>query len=318
MSNDKNKFSFKPPSDKEIEEKNKVTGQKNPNLLNGLKGLNLGLPDGKVPSLGQANGGLSLNDLAKAHLNQTSKTDSSSFQSNGLKLNLDFNNLKIGQANNLGLNSPLGPSSVSLSGTKQLPNISLSTLAKEHEINKPVNVASTSGFKIPALFGNTSESIGSGLQASNLTKDLTNLTGSTKHNIDLSSAILTKEERSSKSVSPKKDIISLAPENRAVKSDDSSQELISSIDLLISSSDTVFDEVIKNERLKPSPFAQVLCRQWEEKRTKASKNQKSIPNSPLKKEYMASNKRLKPFLFDVPSPDDIIIAAQSKVFGRRQ
>lgn len=318
MSHDKYKFSLKPPSDKEVEDQNKVTGQKNPNLLNGLKGLNLGLPNSNVPPLGQANGGLSLNDLAKAHLNQASKTDSNSFQSTGLKLNLDFNNLKIGQATNLGSNSTLGPSSVSLSGTKQLPNISLSTLAKEHEINKPVNVASTSGFKIPTLFGNTSESIGSGLQTSNLTKDLTNLTGSTKPNIDLSSAILTKEERSSKSVSPKKDIISLAPEDKAEKSDDSSQKLISSIDLLISSSDTVFDEVIKNERLKPSPFAQVLCRQWEEKRTKASNNRKSIPNSPLKKEYMASNRRLKPFLFDVPSPDDIIIAAQSKVFGRRQ
>lgn len=312
MSNDKYKFLLKPPSDKETEEQNKVTEQKNPNLLNSLKGLNLGRPDGKVPSLGQANGGLSLNDLAKAHLNQASKTDSSPFPSTGLKLNLAFNDLKIGQATNLGSNSPLGPSSVSLSGTKQLPNISLSTLAKEHEINKPVNVASTSGFKIPTLFG---ESIGSGLQTSNSTKDLTSLI---KPNIDLSSAILTKEERANKSVSPKKDIISLTPEDKAVKSDDSSQEQIASIDLLISSSDTVFDEVIKNERLKPSPFAQVLCRQWEEKRTKASNNQKSIPNSPLKKDYMASNRRIKPFLFDVPSPDDIIIAAQSKVFGRRQ
>jgi len=317
MSNDKYKASFKSPSDKEIESQNTVTGQKNPNLLNGLKGLSLGLPDGKVASLGQANGGLSLNDLAKAHLDQASKPDSNPFQSSGLKLNLDFNNLKLGQATNLGSNSPLGQSLVSLSSTKQLPNISLSALAKEHEVNKSVNVASTSGFKIPALFGNTSESIGLGLQATNLTKDLSNLTDSSKPNIDLSSAILTKEERSNKSVSPKKDIISLAAENKAVKSDDSNRELISSIDLLISSSDTVFDEVIKNERLKPSPFGQVLCRQWEEKRAKVSKDKKSIPNSPLKKDYMASNKRIKSFLFDVPSPDDIIIAAQSKVFGRR-
>ena len=73
MSNDKYNFALKPPADKEIDDQNKVTGQNNPNLFNGLKGLNLGLPDSKAPVLGEANGGLSLNDLANAHLNQASR-----------------------------------------------------------------------------------------------------------------------------------------------------------------------------------------------------------------------------------------------------
>ena len=319
MSNDKFNFALKPPADKEIDDQNKVTGQNNPNLFNGLKGLNLGLPDSKAPVLGEANGGLSLNDLANAHLNQASRNNSSPFQTPGLKLNLDFNNLKIGQTTNLGsnLNLPSGQSSVTLPSTKQLPNISLSTLAKQHETNNSVNLASTSGFKIPSLFGNTSEPNVSGLQANNSITKLANLTGPTKPNIDLSSAILTKEERFYKSFSPKKDIINLDVKRSADESEDSVQKLVSSIDLLISTTDTVFDEVIKNEKIKPSPFGHVLCRHWKEKRDKAVSDIRSNPLSPLKKDSMANHRQIKPFLFDVPSPDDIIIAAQSKVFGRR-
>ena len=133
MSHDKHTFTLKTtPTDKGIENQNKVTGQNNLSLVNGLKGLNLGVPEGKPPIFGQSSGGLSLNDLAKAHLNQSSSKDSS--QTSGLKLNIDFNNLKLGQPANLGSssNSLFGQSSISLSDTKQLPNVSLSALAKEH------------------------------------------------------------------------------------------------------------------------------------------------------------------------------------------
>ena len=129
---------------------------------------------------------------------------------------------------------------------------------------------------------------------------------------------MTKEERSSKSASPKGDLIEDTSQSTVDKKTDSSQKLISSIDLLISSSDTEFDKFIKNEKTKPSPFGYVLCRKWKENRNKVSNNQKSIPASPVKRDPMAKTKHIKPFLFDVPSPDDIIIAAQSRVFGRRQ
>ena len=321
MSHDKHTFTLKTtPTDKGIENENKVTGQNNTNLLNGLKGLNLGVPEGKPPIFGQSSGGLSLNDLAKAHLNQNSNKDLNTSQTSGLKLNIDFNNLKLGQPTNLGSssNSLFGQSSISLSDTKQLPNVSLSALAKEHETKKPVDVATASGFKIPSLFGNTDNSIGSGSQHNSSTKDLIDSSGLTKPNIDLSSALLTKEERSSKSASPKGDLIEDTSQSTVDKRTDSSQKLISSIDLLISSSDTEFDKFIKNEKTKPSPFGYVLCRKWKENRNKVSINNKSIPASPVKRDPMAKTKQIKPFLFDVPSPDDIIIAAQSRVFGRRQ
>ena len=145
MSHDKHTFSLNTtPTDKGIENQYKVTGPNNPNLLNGLKGLNLGVPEGKPPIFGQSSGGLSLNDLAKAHLNQTSSKDLNTSQTSGLKLNIDFNNLKLGQPTNFGAssNSSFGQSSISLPDTKPLPNVSLAALAKEHETKKPVDVAS--------------------------------------------------------------------------------------------------------------------------------------------------------------------------------
>ena len=201
-----------------------------------------------------------------------------------------------------------------MSDPKTLPNISLSTLAKEHEINKPNCVASTSGFKIPSLFGNKEGSIDTGSQSISLIKDSTS---STKPSIDLSSAILTKEERALKSVSPEHGRIKSSSLDEVDKRVESSQQLISSIDLLITSSDNVFDEVIKNEKTKPSAFGHVLCRQWKENRNKASKSVKFTPTSPVKRDHTGRSSQIQPFLFDVPSPDDIIIAAQSKVFGRR-
>ena len=201
MSNAKNAFTLQSSSDNEAPNQNKVTGPNKIELLNGLKGLNIGAPENKPLTLGQANGGFSLNDLANAHLNQTSLKGSNAPETSSLKLNLDFNNLKIGQPTVLASSSttPFGQSSISLSDTKTLPNISLSTLAKEHEINKPNCVASSSGFKIPSLFGNPGGSSDTGSHSISFIKDST---GSTKPSIDLSSAILTKEERALKSISP--------------------------------------------------------------------------------------------------------------------
>ena len=128
---------------------------------------------------------------------------------------------------------------------------------------------------------------------------------------------MSKEERALKSVSPEHDGIKSASLGEVDKRVESSQQLISSIDLLITSSDNVFDEVIKNEKTKPSAFGYVLCRQWKENRNKALKGVKFTPTSPAKRDHTVRSNQIQPFLFDVPSPDDIIIAAQSKVFGRR-
>ena len=93
MSNDKSAFTLQSASDKEVPDQNNVKGQYKIELLNGLQGLNLGAPETKPLTLGQTNGGFSLNDLAKAHLNQTSSKGSKAPETGGLKFNLDFNNL---------------------------------------------------------------------------------------------------------------------------------------------------------------------------------------------------------------------------------
>lgn len=323
MSNDKDIFTLKDTSNKEgTSTKTSEVEPSDLNFVKSLKSLNIGTIENKEFVLADSKSGFSLNDLAKAHLNQASVTGTNITKTNdGLNFKLDFNHLRIDQ--------PKGPSkSISvaaaqsniLSSTSTPPaNCSISLLAKEHQNSKDKlqnqTIATTSGFKIPSLFGDVSAPATCRLPFT--TPNVPNLNSLPGKSIDLSSALLPRDERPTKYLSAEKEKVDHIQPSSSRKNIASSEQLIATIDLLIPSRDNV-DSNVQNQKKTPSSLGQVLCRQWKLNKQKRYRNLKEGPDSPLKKDFAQNSKRIKPFLFDVPSPDDIIIAAQSKIFGRRQ
>ena len=318
MSNDNHIFTLKDSCNKENTDKPaSEEGPSNFSLVNGFKSLNVGVADNKTFVLPETKSGFTLNDLAKTHLNQATIDGSNTILRNdGLNIKLDFNNLNIGPPKGPAISTSNTTSVSSLSTSTPPAILSISSLAKEHEcsINKlqKQTIATTSGFKIPSLFGDASSSATSGIPKS---QTLLNKPNIPRQTIDLSSALLSKDERPSKYLSIEEDKVASIQTNNYKNNTVSSKQLIASIDLLIPN-DSV-DINIQFQKKSPSSFGQVLCRQW-----KANKKKRENifvgTESHVKKDLSANSKRVKPFMFDVPSPDEIIIAAQSKVFGRTQ
>ena len=136
MSNDKDLYTRTDTFNKEgSSTNNSEVGPSDITFVNGLKALNIGTTENNGLVLPDIKSGFNLNDLAKAHLNQASLTDTNTTKTDGLNFKLDFNNLRIGQ--------PKGPSnSISLTAAKSSiisststppANYSISLLAKEHE-----------------------------------------------------------------------------------------------------------------------------------------------------------------------------------------
>ena len=323
MSDEKPATSSKTIADDSTQQKISFAESKKPNFLNELRNLSLSSSENKTLFPTQTNSSLTLNDLANAHLNKNTNIQSSGEEKiGGLKLNLDFNNLTLGTAINHNKNkhteekltSNLLPSKQAAS---QVPSISF--LAKEHEnsIQKLTNfssgtqsVSTASGFKIPSLFGSPSNTIASVLP----TEKTLNLTNNHRTNIDLSAALLSTDEKyknqSSQNI-PK--LTAKQPSSGGSKSI-SNKELVDSIRLLIPSGQSI-DLKICGKR-EPSPFGKVLCKNWN--CNNRLKILTTLSASPSKKYLLKNSKKVIPFMFGEPSPDDIIIAAQAKVFGRRQ
>ena len=323
MSDEKPATSSKTIADDSTQQKISFAESKKPNFLNELRNLSLSNSENKTLFPTQTNSSLTLNDLANAHLNKNTNIQSSGEEKiGGLKLNLDFNNLTLGTAINHNkkkqteenLTSNVLPSKQVAS---QVPSISF--LAKEHEnsIQKLTNfssgtqsVSTASGFKIPSLFGSPSNTIASVLP----TEKTLNLTNNHRTNIDLSAALLSTDEKyknqSSQNI-PK--LTAKQPSSGGSKSI-SNKELVDSITLLIPSGQSI-DLKICGKR-EPSPFGKVLCKNWNS--NNRLKTLTTLSASPSKKYLLKNSKKIIPFMFGEPSPDDIIIAAQAKVFGRRQ
>ena len=301
-------------------------------FVNGLKTLQIN-PEKINLQTSATNSGFSLHDLAQAHFNRGAIRDSSAEQTTvSSKFNLDFNNLKLEQPIKFSNNFTAHLAKDRINQTSQLKLAtttpaasSISVLAKQHQSSietqqnnskTPLAVSTASGFTIPSLFGecsdNTSSQSLNKLQNNNYRIPPNSFVGP---NIDLSSALLLKEERPQRQSVPEKEqdtqyqLVSL-------KTTVSTDQLISSIDLLLSNVNT--ETAIKTLKTDPSPLGQVLCKQWKLKGHKKVKNSEISCTPHVKKELIDSSRKIKPFIFDVPSPDDIIIAAQSRIFGRRQ
>ena len=323
MSDEKPATSPKTIADDSIQPKISIAESKKPNFLNELRNLSISNSENKTSFPTQTNSSLTLNDLANAHLNKNTNIQSSCEDKiGGLKLNLDFNNLTLGTTINHSKNkhteekltSNVIPSKQAAS---QVPSISF--LAKEHEnsIQKLNNfssgtqsVSTASGFKIPSLFGSPSNSIPSVLS----TEKAVNSTNNHRTNIDLSAALLSNDKNSKNQSSQNKPKLAAKQPSSAGSKSISNKELVDSIRLLIPSGSSI-DLKICGKR-EPSPFGKVLCKNWN--CNNRLKTLTTLSASPSKKYLSKNSKKIIPFMFGEPSPDDIIIAAQAKVFGRRQ
>ena len=116
----------------------------------------------------------------------------------------------------------------------------------------------------------------------------------------------------------------LEPLKPDVKNKSQAKSTKSSYDLLTEPSENgVLDQVellldYQHSRLveqvrKPSAFARVLCNKWNNKKKGLKANRRT---SQLKSAPTLCCDKVKRFAFDAPSPDDIVRAAQSKVFRR--
>ena len=323
MSDEKPATSSKTIADDSTQQKISFAESKKPNFLNELRNLSISNSENKTSFPTQTNSSLTLNDLANAHLNKNTNIQSSCEDKiGGLKLNLDFNNLTLGTTINHNKNKHTEEkltSNVILSkqAASQVPSISF--LAKEHEnsIQKLNNfssgtqsVSTASGFKIPSLFGSPSNSIPSVLS----TEKAVNSTNNHRTNIDLSAALLSNDKNSKNQSSQNKPKLAAKQPSSAGSKSISNKELVDSIRLLIPSGQSI-DFKICGKR-EPSPFGKVLCKNWN-----CNNRLKTLPKlsaSPSKKYLFRNSQKIIPFMFGEPSPDDIIIAAQAKVFGRRQ
>ena len=326
MSDEKPATSSKTIADDSTQQKISFAESKKPNFLNELRNLSISNSENKTSFPTQTNSSLTLNDLANAHLNKNTNIQSSCEDKiGGLKLNLDFNNLTLGTTINHNKNKHTEEkltSNVILSkqAATQVPSISF--LAKEHEnsIQKLNNfssgtqsVSTASGFKIPSLFGSPSNSIPSVLSTEK-TEIAVNSTNNHRTNIDLSAALLSNDEKSKNQSSQNKPKLAAKQPSSAGSKSISNKELVDSIRLLIPSGPSI-DLKICGKR-EPSPFGKVLCKNWN--CSKRLKTLTTLSASPSKKYLLKNSKKIIPFMFGEPSPDDIIIAAQAKVFGRRQ
>ena len=323
MSDEKPATSPKTIADDSIQPKISIVESKKPNFLNELRNLSISNSENKTSFPTQTNSSLTLNDLANAHLNKNTNIQSSCEDKiGGLKLNLDFNNLTLGTTINHNKNKHTEEkltSNVILSkqAASQVPSISF--LAKEHEnsIQKLNNfssgtqsVSTASGFKIPSLFGSPSNSIPSVLS----TEKAVNSTNNHRTNIDLSAALLSNDEKSKNQSSQNKPKLAAKQPSSAGSKSISNKELVDSIRLLIPSGPSIDLKICGKS--EPSPFGKVLCKNWN--CNNRLKTLTTLSASPSKKYLLKNSKKIIPFMFGEPSPDDIIIAAQTKVFGRRQ
>lgn len=325
MSDEKPATSSKTIADDSTKQKISFAESKKPNFLNELRNLSISNSE-KNSFSSQTNSNLTLDDLANAHLNKnTNILSSCEDKIGGLKLNLDFNNLTLGTAINHNKNKHTEEKLTanvipSKQAASQAPSISF--LAKEHEnsIQKLNNfssgtqsVSTASGFKIPSLFGSPSNSIPSVLTTEK-TEKAVNSTNNHRTNIDLSAALLSNDEKSKNQSSQNKPKRAAKQPSSAGSKSISNKELVDSIRLLIPSGPSI-DLKICGKR-EPSPFGKVLCKNWN--RHNRPKTLTTLSASPSKKYLLKNSKKIIPFMFGEPSPDDIIIAAQAKVFGRRQ
>ena len=323
MSDEKPATSPKTIADDSIQPKISIVESKKPNFLNELRNLSISNSENKTSFPTQTNSSLTLNDLANAHLNKNTNIQSSCEDKiGGLKLNLDFNNLTLGTTINHNKNKHTEEkltSNVILSkqAASQVPSISF--LAKEHEnsIQKLNNfssgtqsVSTASGFKIPSLFGSPSNSIPSVVS----TEKAVNSTSNHRTNIDLSAALLSNDKNSKNQSSQNKPKLAAKQPSSAGSKSISNKELVDSIRLLIPSGPSIDLKICGKS--EPSPFGKVLCKNWN--CNNRLKTLTTLSASPSKKYLLKNSKKIIPFMFGEPSPDDIIIAAQTKVFGRRQ
>ena len=94
MSNDKDLYTRTDTFNKEgSSTNNSEVGPSDITFVNGLKALNIGTIENNGLVLPDIKSGFNLNDLAKAHLNQASFTDTNTTKTDGLNFKLDFNNL---------------------------------------------------------------------------------------------------------------------------------------------------------------------------------------------------------------------------------
>ena len=323
MSDEKPATSSKTIADNSTKQKISFAESKKPNFLNELRNLSISNSENKTSFPTQTNSSLTLNDLANAHLNKNTNIQSSCEDKiGGLKLNLDFNNLTLGTTINHNKNKHTEEKLTSnviptKQAASQFPSISF--LAKEHEnsIQKLNNfssgtqsVSTASGFKIPSLFGSPSNSIPSVLS----TEKAVNSTNNHRTNIDLSAALLSNDKNSKNQSSQNKPKLAAKQPSSAGSKSISNKELVDSIRLLIPSGPSIDLKICGKS--EPSPFGKVLCKNWN--CNNRLKTLTTLSASPSKKYRLKNSKKIIPFMFGEPSPDDIIIAAQAKVFGRRQ
>ena len=326
MSDEKQATSSKTIADDSTQQKISFAETKKPNFLNELRHLSISNSEHKTSFPTQTNSSLTLNDLASAHLNKNTNIKSSGEDKiGGLKLNLDFNNLSLGAAINHNKNKHKEEKLTSnvlqsKQAASQVPSISF--LAKEHEnsILKLNNyssgtqsVSTASGFKIPSLFGSPFNSVASVLPTEK-TENAVDSTNNHRTNIDLSAALLSNDEKSKNQSSQNKPKLAAKQPSSAGSKSISNKELVDSIRLLIPSGQSI-DFKIYGKR-EPSPFGKVLCKKWN--CNNRLKTLTTLSASPSKKYLLKNSKKIIPFMFEEPSPDEIIIAAQAKVFGRRQ
>ena len=304
------------------------------NPLSSLSKLNLGTNSTPFSIQPIPKGtGFSLNDLAQAHIKRASVGEANPTKStNGVPFQLDFNKLNIGERNSATdytapsakeLDNKITP--VTLSYTSSVTP-SLSSLAKQHEnvIDRSVDsskslftVSTSTGFKIPSLFGQQNQ-----LPDTSTKKNISTPNPLSGAQIDLSAALLLKD-RQIKQQLPENDSTILKLSELSKGRNATADQLLASIDILLSTDSSSDYSNIKNQKRKPSPFGHVLCRKWKQNHTSTLSGSlfkdlcsiSPIKNYPTKSP--SRSKSIKPFRFDAPSPDDVIAAAQSKVFGRR-
>ena len=224
----------------------------------------------------------SLDHLAKSHLGDVGSQTPGGFQ---------IPNLFAGQSS-----SAMAPPGFAVSAGVQIPNI-----FEKKEIASPA-----SGFQIPDLFSNNKENQGSrnakqpdfqipdifGKPSADV-KAKNDLPMLDPSSIDLMSA-LRLDSLPTTSEDPLKKVVPLMPKTKSSK-----DELIDQLETL---------NLRSNDGVECSAFGHVLCRDWTDDNRPRRKRVK------VKSPILPSD--IVPFKFDTPSPDDIVMKAQSRVFTR--